>query len=209
MQVLTALASKYFYNIKGDYMTICVFGAASEVIATSFIHAGEELGAEIGRRGYRLVFGGGATGIMGAAARGAYKNGGQIIGVAPTFFDKPGVLFEHCTEFIFTETMRERKQKMEDLADAFIVAPGGIGTLEEFFEIYTLKTLGRIKKPIIVLNVDDCYTPLRDAVARLAQQGFMTEEARDAVRYFTEPKAALDYLEAMCSEFPESRQTLR
>lgn len=84
--------------------------------------------------------------MMGAAARGAYEMGGKIIGVVPYFFNTPGILFEHCTELIRMETMAERKTIMEERSDAFIALPGGIGTMEEIFEVITLSSLGRMRK---------------------------------------------------------------
>lgn len=138
-------------------MRICVYGASSDAIDSMFIRAGETLGERMAERGHELVFGGGAHGMMGAVARGMTKKGGRIIGVAPSFFQVDGVLYEQCDEFLYTETMRERKQLMEDRADAFIMTAGGIGTLEEFFEILTLRQLERHKKPIAVLNTDGYY----------------------------------------------------
>ena len=93
-------------------MNICVYGASSNDIDKMYIEAGELLGEAMAKSGPTLVFGGGQTGLMGAVVRGIYRCGGKSIGIAPTFFDLPGVLFEECTEFIFTETMRERKDLM-------------------------------------------------------------------------------------------------
>ncbi len=91
------------------------------------------LGKKLAERGHTLVlFGAGARGLMGAAARGASAGNGEIVGVAPTFFNVDGIIYGKCTELIRTETMRERKQIMEDRSDAFIMVPGGIGTFEEF-----------------------------------------------------------------------------
>ena len=117
-------------------MNICVYGASSGEIDKSYILAGEELGRRMAARGHGLVFGGGARGLMGAVARGMQAGGGEICGVAPSFFHVDGILFPDCSRMIYTETMRERKQIMEDMSDAFIAAPGGIGTFEEFFELY-------------------------------------------------------------------------
>jgi uncharacterized protein (TIGR00730 family) len=114
----------------------------------------QELGRVLAQKGYTLVFGGGAQGLMGAAARGFKEMNGRIIGIAPTFFmNVDGVLYDQCSQFIYTETMRERKQLMEEHSDAFLVTPGGIGTFEEFFEILTLKQLGRHTKPILIYNI--------------------------------------------------------
>ena len=119
-------------------MKICVYGAASSEIDKSFLEAGEELGRQIVERGHGLVFGGGANGMMGAVARGVDSKGGYILGIAPGFFNVDGVSYDNCTEFIHTDTMRERKREMEENGEAFIITPGGIGTLDEFFEILTL-----------------------------------------------------------------------
>ena len=134
-------------------MNICIYGASSAELKKIYYEKTEELGQLMGKRGHGLVFGGGKEGLMGAAARGVDREKGYILGIAPRFFDQPGVLYEHCTEFVFTENMRERKHLLESRSDATIVVPGGIGTYEEFFEILTLKSLGRIDRPIVLYNI--------------------------------------------------------
>jgi len=140
-------------------MKICVYGAASSEIANDFIEAGEELGRRMVERGHGLVFGGGKNGMMGAVARGVKEKGGKIIGIAPTFFKDSNaeISFLSCTEFINTETMRERKRLLDETSNAFIITPGGVGTFDEFFEILTLKQLGRHNKAIAILNIDGYY----------------------------------------------------
>ena len=176
-------------------MHICVYGASSSTIDPAFIQAGESLGLAMAKRGHTLVFGGGANGLMGAVARGMTRGGGQIIGVAPRFFDVDGILYPHCTEFVYTETMRERKAIMEERADAFVMTPGGIGTLEEFYEIATLRQLGRHSKPIAVLNTTDYYRPILEMWEQAISHGFMTEACRALFTMSTEPEALLDSLE--------------
>ncbi len=156
-------------------MRICVYGAASNAIAQEFITTTEELGREIARRGHSMVYGAGANGLMGAVARGCHEQGAHIIGVAPEFFNADGVLFEHCDELIRTETMRERKQIMEDKADAFIIVPGGIGTYEEFFEILTLKQLRRHTKPMVVFNINGYYDTMQQFMINGIEKNFMKE----------------------------------
>ena len=131
-------------------MNICLYGASSTEIDKVYIEATEALGELLAKEGHSLVYGAGGAGLMGAAARGVKRGGGYIVGVVPSFLKVDGVLFDDCDETIFTNTMRERKQIMEERADAFIVTPGGIGTYEEFFEIYTLKQLGQLHKPIVI-----------------------------------------------------------
>lgn len=156
-------------------MKICVYGAASHRIDGAYLSAAEDLGRALAKRGFTLVFGGGETGVMGATARGAASVGGEIIGVAPKFFDQEGVLYQSCTQFHFTETMRQRKELMESLSDAFVMAPGGIGTLEEFFEILTLRQLGRHDKPIFILNTRGYYNALGQMLEEAVHQGFLDE----------------------------------
>ena len=157
-------------------MNICVYGASSNAIDKKYIEVTEELGRRMAERGHNLVFGGGAGGLMGAVVRGVYEKGGYIVGVAPTFFNVDGILFENCNEMIRTETMRQRKQIMEDRADAFIMTPGGMGTFEEFFEVLTLKQLRRHSKPIIVYNVKGYYNPMIAMMNNAVEEKFMTDD---------------------------------
>ena len=175
-------------------MNICVYGASSALLKNIYYEKTEELGRAMGKRGHGLVFGGGATGMMGAAARGVAAEKGYILGIAPRFFDQPGVLYEKCTEFIFTENMRERKKLLEEKSDATIVAPGGIGTYEEFFEIFTLKSLKRIDRPIVLYNIDGYYDKMKALLEYTAEEKFMDFSVLDLVVFLDEPTAALDPL---------------
>lgn len=157
---------------------ICVFGAASDEIDKSFIEAGEKLGRLMAERNINLVFGGGCTGMMGAVVRGVDAAGGYSKGVAPSFFEKE-VLYDNCSEFIYTETMRQRKQIMDSSADAFITTPGGIGTFEEFFEMITLKGLGQTEKPIGILNTNGYYDLLVHLLQHSIKLGFTDEAIMD------------------------------
>lgn len=175
-------------------MNICVYGASSTTIDNVFIEAGEKLGEEMAKRDMGLVFGGGASGLMGAVARGEHRFGGRIIGIAPSFFNVDGVLFEHCTDFIYPENMRERKKKMEELSDAFIVTPGGIGTFDEFFEILTLKQLGRHNKPVAILNTNGYYDSLKEFIQNGIDKHFMTEECKKLFFISDSPEEILNYI---------------
>ena len=177
-------------------MNICVYGAASDEIAEVFKTAGEALGEELARRGHSLIFGGGASGLMGAVARGTARAGGRIVSIAPSFFDIDGILYPECDEYIFTETMRDRKRRMEDMSEAFIISPGGIGTFDEFFEIFTLRQLGRHKKPIAILNTDGYYDHLIEMLRHTADLSFMDPRNFELVFTSTDPEEILDYVEA-------------
>lgn len=171
--------------------SICVFGAASDTIDKDYILAGEELGRMMADRNIRLVFGGGSTGLMGAVVRGIAEKDGESLGIAPHFFDK-SILFNDCTEFIRTETMRVRKQTMEDNADAFIMTAGGIGTFEEFFEILTLKTLGQTDKKIGILNTKGYYDSLIGLIRHSIDNNFAKENVMDAIIVGSTPQELLD-----------------
>ena len=176
-------------------MKICVFGASSRDLARVYYDEAYALGAELAARGHAIVFGGGSSGLMGAAARGAKSRGGYLVGVAPRFFDEPGILYELCDEMIFTETMSERKKTMEDMSDAFVTLPGGIGTFEEFFEALTLKQLGRHAKPMALLNTHGYYDALEAMMQRAVDEEFLTSSGRALYRIFTSPSALADFVE--------------
>lgn len=178
-------------------MRICVYGAASPTIDAEYIEKVEQMGHELASRGHSLVFGGGGNGLMGAAARGVRSGGGAIVGVIPKFFEDEGVeaICDFCTELIFTDTMRERKQIMEDHSDAFIVVPGGIGTFEEFFEILTLKQLCRHNKPIAIFNVRGYYNELNAAMEKAIEKGFIRRNCSELYKLTDSLSEMFDYIE--------------
>jgi uncharacterized protein (TIGR00730 family) len=186
-------------------MNICVFCASSSSIAPEFFDAAKELGTLIAKNGHTLVYGGGSGGLMGAVANGALDNGGHVIGVAPKFFEEPGVLLKDSCEFIFTETMSERKDIMIDMADAFICLPGGIGTFEEFFEVLTLKQLGQHAKSISLLNTRDYYDDFNSMMAVTAKRGFMSMACLDLYKLCHSPAEAI----AHCLEVEENIGSIR
>jgi len=177
-------------------MKVCVYGAASSLIDESYINAGVELGKKMVERKLGLVFGGGANGMMGAVAKGAYEKDGEIVGIIPGFFQEAGseISFNECTEYIYTDTMRERKRYLEEKSDAFIVAPGGIGTLDEFFEILTLKQLGRHNKAIALYNVNGFYDELENMMTTSIKEKFITDDCKELYKVFTDIDEMLDYI---------------
>lgn len=176
-------------------MDFCLYGATRDDIPQVYIKSAFDLGAALGRRGHSLVFGAGATGLMGAAARGVRSQGGRLIGVAPRFFDEPGVLIQTCDEMVFTEDMRQRKKVMEERADGFIAVPGGIGTMDEFFEILTLRSLGRHNKRIAVFNPDGYYDELLAFLQKMEAQHFISPELWGRLGIFSDPDPLISYLE--------------
>lgn len=178
-------------------MKCCIFGAASPLIDQKYIEKTEDLGRFLAKNGHSLVFGAGANGLMGAAARGFFEEKGEIVGVIPQFFRDENIeeIYENCTEIVYTETMQERKFTMEELADCFIIVPGGIGTFEEFFEVLTLKQLGRHNKPIIIYNIDNYYEHLEEMMAQSMADQFINENCHALYEITEDPDRLLAYLE--------------
>ena len=176
-------------------MNICLYGASSDEIAPVYPQTIEAFGRLLAQRGHTLVYGGGAAGLMGAAARGVTAEGGSIIGVAPRFFSADGVLYQHCTEFVYTDTMRQRKQIMEDRSEGFVMVPGGIGTFEEFFEVLTLKQLGQHQKPIAIYNINGYFDDLEKLILHAMDEGFMQHSCKELYAFFDDGEALLEYLE--------------
>ena len=143
---------------------------------------------------------------MGAAARGVRDGGGKIVGVIPKFFDEESVeaICDFCDELIFTESMRERKQIMEDSCDAFIVVPGGIGTFEEFFEVLTLKQLCRHNKPIAIYNIMGYYNELHETMNSAIAKNFIRGNCSDLYVISDDLEKVFE-----CVETPEAERTVR
>lgn len=189
-------------------MRICVYGAASSTIDEEYKVKVEKMGEEMAKRGHSLVFGGGGHGLMGAVARGVRTGGGHILGVIPKFFEDEDIeaLFLDCDELIEPDTMRERKQIMEDNADAFIVVPGGIGTFEEFFEILTLKQLCRHNKPIAIYNIKGYYNELLTAIEKATEKNFIRGGCMDLFHISEEMESIFAYIEAPVEEMRDVKE---
>ncbi|MEM8980731.1 MAG: TIGR00730 family Rossman fold protein [Pseudomonadota bacterium] len=152
--------------------SVCVFCGARDGQDPAWKAAAFELGEGLARRGWRLVYGAGDAGLMGAVARGAHAQNGARLGVIPEHLvtvERRSALGENL---VITPDMHSRKERMYKEADAFVILPGGAGTLDEFFETLTWKQLGRHTKPIFVANLEGYWTPLRDLLAQLVHSGF-------------------------------------
>jgi len=180
---------------EGLMTAVCVFCAANQQIDPIHIEHAFDVGVAIARRGWRLVSGGGSLSSMGAVTKGARSVGGETIGVVPEVLFEREVADHESTELISVPDMRTRKATMENLSDAFIILPGGIGTLEEFFEIWVAKSLGIHHKPIVVLDPDAMYEQMRNWLTEITSAGFVTYEATSCIHWATEIEQALDLIE--------------
>ncbi len=160
---------------------IAVYCASSTRIEPSHLELAAAVGTAIGERGHVLVTGGGSVSMMGAVARAAREAGAHTVGVIPTALVAMEVADPDSDELVVVDGMRRRKAEMDDRADAFLVLPGGIGTLEEFFEVWTAATLGMHAKPVVVLDPDGFYDPLWAWLEDLAGRGFVRRSALDTL----------------------------
>ncbi|HYC88763.1 MAG TPA: TIGR00730 family Rossman fold protein [Thermoanaerobaculia bacterium] len=157
---------------------ICVFCGSNAGSEELYVEAARDLGRLFAREGIGLVYGGGSVGLMGELADAVLGAGGEVIGVIPHALWAREVGHRGLTDIHIVETMHERKAMMSDLADAFIALPGGLGTLEEIFEIWTWAQLGLHAKPLGFLDVNGFYTPLMQFLDRAARERFLREEHR-------------------------------
>lgn len=157
-------------------MRICLYGSGSRNIDEIYTDEAYRLGCEIAKRGHSLVFGGGDTGMMGACAKGVRDNNGKSLGIAPPWIGNFEPLCDECSEFMYVDSMDERKNKFVENSDAFIISPGGIGTLDEFFEIITLKKLKQHDKEIIVFNISCFFDTMLKMIDEMSEKGFLYKQ---------------------------------
>lgn len=175
--------------------SICVFCGSSHGTKQIYKESAKSLGALMAQREKRLIYGGGKVGLMGAVADAVMENGGKVTGVIPEFLQKKEVGHNGLSELIVVDSMHERKQKMAELAGAFIALPGGMGTLEELAEISTWVQLELIKKPIALLNIDGFYDHLFAQLDHMVDQGFIRQENRKMLLNASSVEGVLNQLE--------------
>jgi uncharacterized protein (TIGR00730 family) len=176
--------------------TVCVYCASSDSIEAQYLELATAVGQRIAAGGHSLVSGGGRVSMMGAVARAARAGGAHTVGVIPQHLMPLEVADTDAGELIVVDTMRERKRIMDDRADAFIALPGGLGTLEELFEVWTSHSLGMHPKPVIVLDPAGFYDPLWAWLTSLVGSGFVRQGALDALHRVSSVEAAFAVIEA-------------
>lgn len=156
---------------------ICVFCSASGSLNPVYYDAADALGLALAHGGYDLVYGGSRSGMMGRTADGALKGGANVTGVIPDFLVHKEIAHDDIHTLHVTKTMHERQMKMGELADGFVVMPGGMGTLAEFFEVVTWRTLEVFEKPIILVNEGGFWDHLIAMMQKLEDEGFLHKNA--------------------------------
>ena len=174
--------------------SVCVYCGSRPGTQPAFAYAAGEVGRWIGEHGGQLVYGGGKNGLMGIVAQATLDAGGTVIGVIPKDMVEREWANTDCTDLIVVDTMHQRKAIMAERADAFLALPGGIGTFEELFEIWTLKQLGYIDKPIGLLSVNGYYDKLVEFMAESTNEGFVSDWQMDMLRVDAETEPLLQYL---------------
>jgi uncharacterized protein (TIGR00730 family) len=176
--------------------SICIFCGSSSGTDDRYAAAARAVGSLLARHGITLVYGGGRVGLMGAVADAALDDGGRVVGIMPRSLWAREIGHTGLTELLVVDTMHERKALMADRADAFVALPGGAGTLEELFEVWTWAQLGIHAKPVAVLNANGFYDPLLGMVDHLVDEGFVRGTQRAMLLADDDPARLLARLEA-------------
>lgn len=157
---------------------VCVYCGSSSRVADVYKDAAKALGQQIAAEGWNVVYGGGRVGLMGLVADSTLQAGGKVVGIIPAHIQQREIEHTDLTELHVVDSMHIRKQMMVERSDAFVILAGGLGTLDEFFELLTWKQLGLHDKPVVVVNIDGYWTKMLDAIDHIADVGFMRAEDR-------------------------------
>jgi uncharacterized protein (TIGR00730 family) len=185
--------------------SLCVYCGSRTGDQPAFAYAAGEVGRWIGSHGGQLVYGGGKNGLMGIVAQATKEAGGTVVGIIPKDMVEREWANPDCSELHVVDTMHERKAMMAERADAFIALPGGIGTFEEFFEIWTLKQLGYLDKPIGLLNLNGYYDKLTEFLQTSVSEGFVSDWQMDMVQVESEAESLCAHLIEAAGMNPASR----
>lgn len=177
-----------------DGRAVCVYCSSSDAIGDDLRRLAAAAGAQLAARGWRMVYGGGSVGLMGITARAALAGGAHVTGVIPDKLVDRELALGEVSELVRTRTMRERKQVMDERSDAFLILPGGIGTLEELVEMLSLRQLGYHDRPIVVLDAGGFWQPLRSLLAHMGELGMLHQPMDRLIAYAETVDDALDAL---------------
>lgn len=184
--------------MKSKIKRICVFCSSSAKVDKIYFEATEKLANIFVENSIEVLFGGGSSGLMGKLADTIIQKGGKILGIMPEFIREIQWAHTDVTELYFTDTMHERKKLLLENIDALVTLPGGSGTLEELLEAITLKRLGKFTRPIIILNTNNFFDPLKQLLEKCIQENFMMERHREMWVFVNEPDQVMEAIDTSC-----------
>lgn len=177
-----------------EIRTVCVYCGSASHVKDAYREAAHQLGTLLAEGGYGIVYGGGRVGLMGIVADAALGAGGEVVGVMPEIIKVREVEHQALTELVLVDSMHDRKRMMVDRSDAFVVLPGGLGTLDETIEVLTWRQLGLHDNPIIIVDVDDYWQPLKKLIKHVIGERFAGEGVKGLITFVDKPKHVLKVL---------------
>ncbi len=192
------IAFVYYFCEKFNQMinSVCVFCSSSQDLQKEYYEYAEEFGKLLAKNHLTIYHGGGIIGLMGTMMRGAYNQGGaKIIGVVPEKLHREGIVSDEMQELVITADMKERKSYLREHADAFAILPGAFGTMDEMFEIITLKQLKYHNKAIVILNFNHFFDDMLKQIAKFFDEGFTVENYKSTFHVCETPEQAIEYLQ--------------
>lgn len=174
---------------------VCVYSSSSDAIEKIYFDSARQLGKMLAENNHTLIYGGASVGLMGEVAKAIHDNGGKVIGIIPEGLNDKGITYNLADELVVTKDMRERKARMEVESDAFVVLPGGFGTLEEALEILTLKQLSFHNKAVVFINTNGYYDKLIDMFEQIYSNNFAKEEYKKMYHITSDVAEAVSYIE--------------
>ncbi len=181
-------------------MNVAIYCGSQTGKSPIYMEKAKELGAQLASASIGIVYGGSNVGLMGAVADAALANNGKVIGIMPEHLQKREIAHLHLTEIHFVDSMHVRKKKMIDLSDAFIALPGGCGTLDEYFEVFTWAQIGLHNNPVILYNINGFYDALILHFNKMIEEGFIREEQSDILQVATSAEGILDKLKKILAK---------
>lgn len=191
-----------------EIKSLCVYCGSRDGATPGYARIAREIGKIMAQRNIKLIYGGGSVGMMGHMARTVIAEGGHVVGIIPGHLDSREVTYEQCSELHVVNSMHERKKMMFDLADGFLVLPGGVGTLEEMVEVGTWRQLRLHEKPIVVLNVSGFWRPLIQMFNQMVQQKFAGNELQDIFKIVNTVEEVMDAFDNADDPWLESESSL-
>lgn len=181
--------------------SVTIFCSSSNRLGETYQQEAKELGRAIAQKGWQIIYGGSRTGLMGQVAQAAMEASGMVVGVVPRFLIEREEVMPNLSAIHETDGLRERKARMLELGQSYVVLPGGLGTWDELFEVAALKQLGQLPRPLVVMNTLGYYSSLEDQFQKGLSEGFVSKKDANLIHFVSNPKEVIAYL----TEWEEKR----